>query len=51
MRLTGETRLLAQESACKDLGRNGLSPGHHTPKATYTPTPKRANSRSKGGLL
>ncbi len=24
-----ETRSLAQESACKDLDRNGLGPGHH----------------------
>ena len=24
-----ETRSLAQEPACKDLGRNGLRPGHH----------------------
>ncbi|KRK13135.1 hypothetical protein FD51_GL001329 [Lacticaseibacillus zeae DSM 20178 = KCTC 3804] len=23
------TRSPAQKSACKDLGRNGLSPGHH----------------------
>ena len=39
------TRSPAQESACKDLGRNGQSPAI-APKATYTPTPKRAGSRS-----
>ena len=39
------TRSPAQESACKDLGRDGQSPAI-TPKATYTPTPKRAGSRS-----
>ncbi|KAB1968796.1 alpha-galactosidase [Lacticaseibacillus casei] len=40
------TRSPAQKSACKDLGRNGQSPAI-TPKATYTPTSKRAGSRSK----
>ena len=34
------TRSPAQESACKDLGRNGQSAAI-TPKAAYTPTPKR----------
>ncbi|TLQ51393.1 hypothetical protein FEZ34_04190 [Lacticaseibacillus casei] len=36
---------LAQEPACKDLGRNGQSPAI-TPKAAYTPAPNRASSRS-----
>ncbi|TLF42296.1 hypothetical protein FEI14_05215 [Lacticaseibacillus zeae] len=40
------TRSPAQESACKDLGRNGQSPTI-TPKAAYTPTPERAGTRSK----
>ena len=40
-----ETRSPAQESACKDLGRNGQSPTI-TSKAAYTPTPERAGSRS-----
>ena len=40
-----ETRSLAQESACKDLDRNGQRAAI-TLKATYTPTPKRASSRS-----
>ncbi|PIN34039.1 alpha-galactosidase [Lacticaseibacillus rhamnosus] len=31
---------------CKDLDRNGQSPAI-TPKATYTPIPKRAGSRSQ----
>ncbi|MCT4449996.1 alpha-galactosidase, partial [Lacticaseibacillus rhamnosus] len=31
--------------ACKDLGRNGQGPAI-TPKAAYTPAPKRAGSRS-----
>ncbi|ONN73892.1 alpha-galactosidase [Lacticaseibacillus rhamnosus] len=39
------TRSPAQKSACKDLGRNGQSPAI-TPEATYTPTSKRAGSRS-----
>ncbi|BAI42693.1 hypothetical protein LRHM_2166 [Lacticaseibacillus rhamnosus GG] len=39
------TRSPAQKSACKDLGRNGQSPAI-TRKATYTPTSKRAGSRS-----
>ncbi|MED7630499.1 alpha-galactosidase [Lacticaseibacillus casei] len=39
------TRSLAQEPACKDLGRNGQNPAI-TSKATYTPAPKRASSRS-----
>ncbi|KAB1968991.1 alpha-galactosidase [Lacticaseibacillus casei] len=39
------TRSPAQKPACKDLGRNGQSPAI-TPEATYTPTPKRAGSRS-----
>ncbi|MBB1164975.1 alpha-galactosidase [Lactobacillus rhamnosus] len=38
------TRSPAQGSACKDLGRNGQRPTI-TPKATYTPIPKRAGSR------
>ncbi|ONF98780.1 Malolactic regulator [Lacticaseibacillus rhamnosus] len=42
---TSITRSPAQESACKDLRRNGHSPTI-TPQATYTPTPKRAGSRS-----
>ncbi len=42
---SAETRSPAQESACKDLGRNGQSPTI-TSKATYTPTPERAGSRS-----
>ncbi|OAU13040.1 hypothetical protein PY74_06650 [Lacticaseibacillus rhamnosus] len=40
------TRSLAQGSACKDLGRNGQSPAI-TSKATYTPAPNRAGSRSQ----
>ncbi|KAB1970782.1 alpha-galactosidase [Lacticaseibacillus casei] len=51
------TRSLAQEPACKDLGRNGQARAI-TPKATYTPAPNRAGSRShkkqttnSGGLL
>ncbi|SSA28090.1 hypothetical protein PMJEKBHI_01014 [Lacticaseibacillus rhamnosus] len=40
------TRSPAQESACKDLERNGQSPAI-TLKATYTPIPKRAGSRSQ----
>ncbi|ONN74526.1 acetyltransferase [Lacticaseibacillus rhamnosus] len=39
------TRSPAQESACKDLSRNGQSPAI-TSEATYTPIPKRAGSRS-----
>ncbi|MBC7032289.1 hypothetical protein G6O48_25515, partial [Salmonella enterica subsp. enterica serovar Enteritidis] len=39
------TRSPAQESACKDLGRNGQSPAI-TSKATYTPASNRAGSRS-----
>ncbi|MBS9527563.1 acetyltransferase [Lacticaseibacillus rhamnosus] len=39
------TRSPAQKSACKDLSRNGPSPAI-TPEATYTPTSKRAGSRS-----
>ncbi|WP_239097962.1 hypothetical protein [Lacticaseibacillus rhamnosus] len=39
------TRLLAQGSACKDLGRNSQERAI-TPKATYTPIPNRAGSRS-----
>ncbi|TLF41829.1 alpha-galactosidase [Lacticaseibacillus zeae] len=40
-----ETRSLAQKSACKDLRRNGQDRAI-TPEATYTPTSKRASSRS-----
>ncbi|MCT3145570.1 ATP-dependent nuclease subunit B [Lacticaseibacillus rhamnosus] len=40
-----ETRSPAQESACKDLERNGQRAAI-TPEAAYTPTPKRAGSRS-----
>ncbi|TLF40180.1 acetyltransferase [Lacticaseibacillus zeae] len=36
---------MAQKSTCKDLSRNGLSPGHHA-KAAYTLTTKRASLRS-----
>ncbi|AGP70837.1 hypothetical protein [Lacticaseibacillus rhamnosus] len=39
------TRFSAQESACKDLGRNGQSPAI-TPKAAYTPIPNCAGLRS-----
>ncbi|MBB1164737.1 ATP-dependent nuclease subunit B [Lacticaseibacillus rhamnosus] len=39
------TRSQSQQSACKDLGRNGQSPAI-TPKATYTPIAKRSCSRS-----
>ncbi|MBB1163373.1 IMP cyclohydrolase [Lacticaseibacillus rhamnosus] len=39
------TRSPAQGSACKDLSRNGQAQAI-TPKATYTPIPKRAGSRS-----
>ncbi|EKS50015.1 ATP-dependent nuclease subunit B [Lacticaseibacillus rhamnosus LRHMDP2] len=45
MSCTFITRSPAQGSACKDLGRNGQSPAI-TPKAAYTPIPKRAGSRS-----
>ncbi|MCT3147147.1 acetyltransferase [Lacticaseibacillus rhamnosus] len=40
------TRSRAQESACKDLGRNDQA-RVIAPKATYTPTPNRAGSRSQ----
>ena len=40
------TRSPAQGPACKDLGRNGQKPAI-TPKAAYTPVPKRAGSRSR----
>ena len=39
------TRSLAQGPACKDLGRNDQTRAI-TFKATYTPTSKRAGSRS-----
>ncbi|RXT59211.1 alpha-galactosidase [Lacticaseibacillus chiayiensis] len=39
------TRSPAQKPACQDLGRNGQKPAI-TPKATYTPVPNRAGSRS-----
>ena len=39
------TRSPAQGPACKGLGRNGKKPAI-TPKAAYTPVPKRAGSRS-----
>ncbi|AQY36458.1 acetyltransferase [Lacticaseibacillus rhamnosus] len=39
------TRSPAQESACKNLGRNDQA-RVITSKAAYTPTPKRAGSRS-----
>ncbi|MCT3146070.1 acetyltransferase [Lacticaseibacillus rhamnosus] len=39
------TRSPAQGSACKNLGRNGQARAI-TPKATYTPIPNRAGSRS-----
>ncbi|EKS50915.1 IMP cyclohydrolase / Phosphoribosylaminoimidazolecarboxamide formyltransferase [Lacticaseibacillus rhamnosus LRHMDP3] len=39
------TRSPAQGSACKDLGRNDQTRAI-TPKATYTPIPERAGSRS-----
>ncbi|QFV12188.1 ATP-dependent nuclease subunit B [Lacticaseibacillus rhamnosus] len=39
------TRSPAQESECKDLGRNGQSRAI-TSEATYIPIPKRAGSRS-----
>ncbi|QFV12093.1 ATP-dependent nuclease subunit B [Lacticaseibacillus rhamnosus] len=39
------TRSPAQKSACKDLSRNDQSAAI-TPKAAYTPTSKRAGSRS-----
>ncbi|MCT3192747.1 Malolactic regulator [Lacticaseibacillus rhamnosus] len=39
------TRSQSQQSACKDLGRNGQSPAI-TPKAAYTPVSNRAGSRS-----
>ncbi|MBB1166106.1 IMP cyclohydrolase [Lacticaseibacillus rhamnosus] len=38
------TRSPAQESECKDLGRNDQD-RVITPKATHTPTPNRAGSR------
>ncbi|MDC8354883.1 acetyltransferase [Lacticaseibacillus rhamnosus] len=44
-RLTPITRSPAQKPACKDLRRNGQRPAI-TPEATYTPTSKRAGSRS-----
>ncbi|MCT3146807.1 acetyltransferase [Lacticaseibacillus rhamnosus] len=37
---------MAQKSACKDLSRNGQSPAI-TSEAAYTPTSKRASSRSQ----
>ncbi|ONF97826.1 Malolactic regulator [Lacticaseibacillus rhamnosus] len=39
------TRSPAQQSACKDLERDGQSPAI-TPVATYTPTSTRSCSRS-----
>ncbi|ONG01579.1 acetyltransferase [Lacticaseibacillus rhamnosus] len=39
------TRSPAQKSTCKDLSRNGQSAAI-TSEATYTPTSKRAGSRS-----
>ncbi|MED7631022.1 acetyltransferase [Lacticaseibacillus casei] len=39
------TRSPAQKPACKELRRNGQGRAI-TPEATYTPTPKRAGSRS-----
>ncbi|RXS54917.1 acetyltransferase [Lacticaseibacillus rhamnosus] len=39
------TRSPAQKPACKDLGRNGQSAAI-TSEAAYTPTSKRASSRS-----
>ena len=45
-RLTPITRSPAQKPACKDLRRNGQRPAI-TPEATYTPTSKRAGSRSR----
>ncbi|MCT3169488.1 Malolactic regulator [Lacticaseibacillus rhamnosus] len=45
MTLRSITRSPAQQSACKDLGRNGQDRAI-TPKATYTPTSNRAGSRS-----
>ncbi|MCT3192481.1 ATP-dependent nuclease subunit B [Lacticaseibacillus rhamnosus] len=39
------TRSLAQESACKDLGRNDQRAAI-TSQAAYTPIPTRASSRS-----
>ncbi|ONG00591.1 acetyltransferase [Lacticaseibacillus rhamnosus] len=39
------TRSPAQESACKDLRRNGQERAI-TPQAAYTPIPNRAGSRS-----
>ncbi|KRK10459.1 hypothetical protein FD51_GL001796 [Lacticaseibacillus zeae DSM 20178 = KCTC 3804] len=40
-----ETRSPAQESACKDLDRNGQRAAI-TPEATYIPVSNRAGSRS-----
>ena len=40
------TRSPAQGPACKDLGRNGQDRAITT-KATYTPVPNRAGSRSQ----
>ncbi|AXI95759.1 ATP-dependent nuclease subunit B [Lacticaseibacillus rhamnosus GG] len=40
------TRSPAQGPACKDLGRNGQTRAIAT-KATYTPVPNRAGSRSQ----
>ena len=40
-----KTRSQSQKSTCKDLRRNGQSPAI-TSEAAYTPTPKRAGSRS-----
>ncbi|MCT3171062.1 ATP-dependent nuclease subunit B [Lacticaseibacillus rhamnosus] len=40
------TRSPAQGPACKDLGRNGQAQAITT-KATYTPVPNRAGSRSQ----
>ncbi|RXT58992.1 acetyltransferase [Lacticaseibacillus chiayiensis] len=41
-------RFAGAGAACKDLGRNGQARAI-TPKATYTPAPNRAGSRSQGG--
>ncbi|PLA58898.1 ATP-dependent nuclease subunit B [Lacticaseibacillus rhamnosus] len=44
------TRSPAQKSACKDLERNGQNRAI-TPKATYTPIPNCAGSRSHHNAL
>ena len=45
------TRSLAQGSACKDLGRNDQSPGHHVQGRLHSdPLPRQLTLTLLGGL-